>query len=598
MSMLRLVAALTVGVVGAAPAQLAISQPTERLLVLPLGVRTAADSAASVAVMDGAREKLAALARYKVLVIPKAKLCEALQASGFPCDGLLEESQARLLARFLNADAFTTGTLMREGTALKADVRVVDIGGAGFAFAFTATNGNPGTPAALAEAVAARLNTIVRAGEYARECQNHRQRGAFARALESARKAFAIEPNLTAAHLCVATVYEVQRMPPDSLIAAATRALRGDSLNATAWETIARNYQVKGDTLKAIEAFIAQLRGEPVNTRLRLGVAQTLLQQRQYQRAVDLLDDGLARNAGDQVMIDLRTRICIDGELWRCALDGLTRRAEADTSLLADTAFLKTVLGAAQQLSDTQALLRYGHAAARAHPNSAAFWKALGSAFELAGRPDSAIWAYRRSLTIDPSDLAGGLLVAKAMIEGAVYDTAQVNRWKADTARVRALRQAYADRMDTAKVYITRALAASDTGLRINTAVIMLTAGSKLAQAQAYEHAYPWLDQTLQTVAPRAPADTTGPRHQIRVQASFWFGLTSVQTLGGPYKAMLDSKHCGEAKAINDRIVRTKGALTLGARVHPPTANTLLLNLGRYEELMPRVKQAYKCTNF
>jgi len=67
----------------AAPAQVSYQpqQPTEKLLVLPLVVKTPADSAFSIAVMDVAREKLGSMAKYKIQVIPKAKLCEALKAS-------------------------------------------------------------------------------------------------------------------------------------------------------------------------------------------------------------------------------------------------------------------------------------------------------------------------------------------------------------------------------------------------------------------------------------------------------------------------------------------------------------------------------------
>ena len=89
----------------AAPAQVAPQQPAERLVVLPLAVKTPADSGLSIAIMDAARERLAGLARYKVTVVAKPKLCEALKASDFACDVLLDESQALLLARFMNANA-------------------------------------------------------------------------------------------------------------------------------------------------------------------------------------------------------------------------------------------------------------------------------------------------------------------------------------------------------------------------------------------------------------------------------------------------------------------------------------------------------------
>ncbi len=396
----------------------------------------------------------------------------------------------------------------------------------------------------------------------------------------------------------MATVYEAQRMPLDSQLVAYQRAAKGDSLNATAWENVARLYQQKGDTLKAIDAFIHELQGEPQNLQLRLGIAELLRQQKQYQRAVALLDDGLAKSQGDQRMLDLKARICIEGELWRCVLDGFVAAVKNDTTRLADSAFIKAALGAAQQLADTEQLLYFSHAAVRHFPKSAAFWKTLGAAFDAKGQRDSSIWAYRQSVALDPSDVGASLLVAKAIVDGAVYDTAQAGKLKADTAALHAYRNAFADKLDTARNYVAKAVSSPDTALRLNAAVILLTGGSKIGQAQAYDRARPWLEQTLQLVAPRAPADTVGPRQQIRVQASFWYGVSLFQMLPPAYQAMVKSKNCNDAKDVNDRIARTKEALLAGARVSPSFVNTLLTNLAKFEEQMPKVRQAFKCKNF
>ena len=594
----RLVVGLVFVLAPAAPAQVAPPQPAERLVVLPLTVKTPADSGPSIAIMDAARERLAGLARYKVMVVSKAKLCEALKASDFACDVLLDESQALLLGRFMNANAYTTGTLEHSGGSLVANIRVHDIGSSGYAALFSVTSGNPGTPAALGEAIAQRLNNVVRAGEQARECNDQRQKSQFNKALDAARKALTIEPNLAAAHICMATVYEAQRLPLDSQLVAYQRAAKGDSLNATAWENVARLYQQKGDTLKAIDAFIHELQGEPQNTQLRLGIAELLRQQKQYQRAVAILDDGLAKSQDDQRMADLKARICIEGELWRCVLDGFVAQAKKDSAKLADSAFIKAALGAAQQLSDTEQLLYFSHAAVRHFPKSAAFWKALGAVFDSRGQRDSSIWAYRQSLVLDPSDVGASLLVAKAIVDGAVYDTTQAGKLKADTAALHAYRNAFADKLDTARNYVAKAASSPDTALRLNAAVILLTGGSKIAQAQAYDRARPWLEQTLQLMALRTPADTVGPRQQIRVQASFWYGVSLFQALPPAYQAMVKSKSCNDAKEVNDRIAQTKDALLAGARVSPSFVNTLLTNLGKFEEQMPKVRQAFKCKNF
>ena len=581
----------------AAPAQLQVPQPTDKLLLLPLQVKAQGDSAFSVAVMDAARTKLASTAKYKIQVIPKPKLCEALKASDYPCDVLLDETQANQLGRFLTVNAYTIGWLERRGE-LTATVRVRDIGSSGMAALFSVPGGNPGTALALGESIAQRLNNIIRAAEQARDCDEQRKKSQFSKALDGARKALVIEPNLPAAHMCVATIYEAQHMGVDSQLAAYQRAAKGDSLNATAWENIARLYQQKGDTLKAIDSYVRELSGEPQNIQLRLGIAELLRQQRQYERSKAVLEEGLVKNPNDQRMMDFRQRICVEGQLLRCELDGFVEQARNDTSKLGDTTFLKPALGAAQQLSDTTQLLFFSRAAVRHFPKSAAFWKTLGSAYELKGQRDSSLFAYKQSLKIDPSDVKASLLVARGIVEGATYDTAQAAKLKSDTAALHAFRNAFADRVDSAKTYLAPGLSSPDSSDRLSASVFMLTAGSKVAQAQAYDRAYPWLDQLLQVVASRTPADTLGPRQQIRLQASFWYGVSSVASLSVPYTAMVKSKSCTEAKAINDRLARTKDALTFGARVHPPTANMMLQNVSKFEAVMPQVKKQFKCKNF
>src|SRR5690242_794855 len=160
----------------AAPAQQGYQPPSMKLLVLPLTAKTPTDSAMSIAVMDAAREKLGGMARSKVQVIPKPKLCEALKASDYPCDVLLDETQANQLARFLTVNAYTTGTLERSGGALTARIRVRDIGSSGMAALLSVPSVNPATAASLGEAIAQRVNTVIRAAEQARDCTEQRQK--------------------------------------------------------------------------------------------------------------------------------------------------------------------------------------------------------------------------------------------------------------------------------------------------------------------------------------------------------------------------------------------------------------------------------------
>jgi tetratricopeptide (TPR) repeat protein len=557
---------------------------------------SAADSAASIALSDVVRDRVTALTKNKVLVVPKAKLCEALKASGFPCDGLLDDQQAKQLARFLQVHAYVTGQFVKSGSTLRADVHLIDIASSGMSGTFTISDANPGTTAALADLIAQRVASIVRLSEPIRNCNEERKKGQFARARNEAQKALTQDPNSTGAWLCIATIYEAQRMPIDSVIAASERALKGDSLNGTALENIFRGYQQKGDTLRALDAVIKQLRGEPRNTSKRLGVAQLLRQLKLFQRAVDLLDEGLKVAAGDAQLLDLKLTMCNEAGMYSCSSRVFVEKAQHDTALLADTTFIKPAIGAAQQASDTAALDLFTREAIKRFPTNVSFVKARAGAFEMAGRLDSALAYNKRALAREPHDVSTSLQIGKLIVDAAVWDTTGAR----DTAAVRPRRLAFAQKVDSARPYLRPGLTSPDTTERLAAAVIMLTGGSKLAQAGAYDRAYPWLDSLLQVVAPKNPADTLGPKHQVRVNGSFWYGLSSVLTLNGPYQDMAKEKdkrlQCPKARAVFDRVTRTKAALQLGRRIHPPTADQMLGFVAQYEKSKPSVQRAFKCS--
>ena len=599
MRALQLAVAVTIGVATTATAQqlAAPQQPTERLLILPF-MASSADSATSIALSDAVRDRVTQLVKSKVTVVPKAKLCEALGQSGFPCNGLLDDQQARQLARFLQVHAYVTGSFAKSGTTLTADVQMIDIGSSGIAGRFTASNGNPGTAAALAETIAQRIATTVRLSEGIRNCNEERKKGQFGRARAEAQKALAIDPNSTGAYLCIATIFEAQRAPLDSVIAAAKLALKGDSCNGTAWEKIASGYQQKGDTLQAAEAYISQLCGEPRNAQKRLAIAQLLRQMKKADRAVEVLNAGLKLTPGDAQLLEMKLTICTEASNFRCALDVWVAKFDHDTALRGDTTFLKPALGAAQQVSDTQALLRFTEAAIRHFPNHPVYIRARAGAMEQAGKPDSALVYYKKALALEPNDVGTSLQIGKQIIDAAVWDTAAAKRLKSDTAALNRLRAAFAAKVDSARPFLRPGLNSPDSTQRLAASVIILTGGSKIAQAGAYDAAYRWLDTLLTILASKNAADTLGPKQQVRINASFWYGLSSVLTLNGPYQEMTKAKgaaRCPDARAVFDRLARTKTALLLGRRVHPPTADQMLGFVAQYEKAKPSVQAAFKC---
>jgi len=74
---------------------------------------------------------------------------------------------------------------------------------------------------------------------------------------------------------------------------------------------------------------------------------------------------------------------------------------------------------------------------------------------------------------------------------------------KIDTVALNRARAAFAQKVDSARPYLRPGMSSPDSTQRLAAAVIMLTAGSKLAQAGANDQAYAWLDTVLTIVARR-----------------------------------------------------------------------------------------------
>jgi tetratricopeptide (TPR) repeat protein len=364
----------------------------------------------------------------------------------------------------------------------------------------------------------------------------------------------------------------------------------------------------KGDTVGSINTFIGELAQNPADKQLRLALANQELQRKDYVEAMRLIDEGLKLTPSDQQLQETRKRIALDGaanatdlaskkSMSETLLAMMRQDATTDTAKLADTNNLKLAMGTAQGASDTAQYLWWSRAAVRHYPTSVSFMKQFAGAYLLAGQTDSAIGVYRQVLAANPNDVQTSLLVAKTMVDAAVWDTSKsgpCQRAK-DTVCLRRLREPFVAKINPARILLGTGYAAGDSGLKLTAYVVGLTGGSKLAQAAAYDDAYVWFDQLLNEMGPSGAA---GPKEQIRAQASFWFGISSAVTLQEPYKHMVDHKSCDEAKTINDRINRGIAAIDFGGRVAPSVAAQMRGIFSQYATNMPKVKQAFKCKNF
>lgn len=554
-----LVAAVTFGATPLA-AQLQRRGPSERILVLPLTVAQDDDTTFSVEFTDLVRERLASVARFRIAVIPKSQISEALQASGFPPNAILDLSTAQQLARFLSANALSVGQVSRQNGARHVEFRLLDVNRSG-------ASGTVGMPVPLsaelkkvAEDAADSIDVILKSAMDVRECELKRVQGKFKDALKKADDALKEYPRNGSAYLCLALIYEAQRQP-DSVRYALERAVDSDPSNATAWDRLARLYQQEGDTLKAAHAFRSRLQFRPTDQSLRIGVAVLYASTGLTDSAMSVLDQGLIYNPTDLAVLEVKERICTEAGRWDCILETLGQVAVIDTSRL-DTVFFAKVIGAAQQSGDTVEQAKWAVMATSRFPDNAAYWKAQGDAFQKLGKADSSLMAFEAAHRLDPTDVNAALAVANALIDEEQVDS--ITWQKLEMASENGTEQE-----------------------RRTTALLMVKFGSVLVQRSDWDGSIEALERSLLV-------DAETP---VRPTATFQLGIAYFQKLNAAYTAASEAKEvtCDKASEWSGWVTRGKAYLLEGANVNANLASQFGGYYEQYEGLIGQVREILKC---
>lgn len=560
---------------GRAPVQ------TERVVVVAPVPQDPGDSAYAVVFGDEFRKGVEGKSRRQLSVVTKDKIGEALEASGFSRDALLDDNAANQLARFLQADAYVVGRI-EANPIPKADIRLVELRRSGLSGWIHVTGPSGATAKQLADIATDSMEGQIRAAEATRECLDRRDRRDFRGAKERARRAFTFVPHHPAAAMCLAVVFEAEQAPPDSLIPVLELAVKGDSLNTRTWEMLGRQYQAKGahqDSLKAADAFLRQLQADPSDAKLRTGIAALLITLKEHARSRDVLNAALQQNPGDLQTLQLKARACEDGSLWPCLVEALAAQYDVDTSLVGKLDFYGKIFGAAQQANDTAAMVKWSGEAVRRLPNEVNMWRARLAAFNTAGMTDSALVANRRIGELDRTDIRPLLGMAQIYADRIKIDST-VPLDTTALARVDSLLQ---------RVIAIKSNAAgqpTDTAVWMNVAVMYFKPGSELVQKQVnFALGVRWLEQVLKYDV----------RKQLTTQAKFFLGLAYFFPLPAFDAQLRERKSCAMVDQEAETVAKAKEALTAGASVSPQTANQLLQYVNQFEQLIPQYRASFKC---
>ncbi len=289
-----------VGLVAPARAQLARMQASPnapKLLVVPFGKVTPADSDVANEIADRFRDRIRLAHNDDFAVILKRAMCEALEQSGFSCTTELEPTQVGQLANVMNARFIADGRLFSHGDSLLVLVRLVQAvrtNPMGASASITVPRAK--LSGSIGDQLADRIADKFRSFEYITRCRSERESKNYDRALDAARRALRYDAQSGGAYLCMALALQDQGGSPDSVQAALERAHDADSLNTTVARQLAVMYQDKRDTTNLIHMLRHIVAVDLNDNDLRKALAQLLVIRGHGDSAVMLLDEALARN--------------------------------------------------------------------------------------------------------------------------------------------------------------------------------------------------------------------------------------------------------------------------------------------------------------
>lgn len=604
----------TLCLTGLAAAPLAAQQgPLQRVLVLTPLPKTPDDSAYAVEFGTEFRGRLEGKTRRDFFVITTDKIGEALTASGFSKYALLDNSAAVQLARFLQADAYIVGDITSRPTP-RVDLHMVDLHGRSGLSGWVHAVGRPGMSGKDLAAVASdSMNASLKAASDTRDCLNRRDQRDFQGAIDRGRRAFEAVPDHPAAAMCIAVVFEAEHAPPDSEIGPLERAVKGDSLYTRAWEMLGRAYQAVGthaDSLKAANAFYAQLQSDPSDAQLRSGIAALFITLKQYERARQVVDVGLKTNPDDLQALKLKTLACDNGStdaarrvdslkaahadssavdaaqkqaatMYGCLASALGSQYGLDTTLVGNVDFYGKIFGAAQQAGDTTAMLKWSAEAVKHLPDNPSMWRARLAAFTTAGMNDSVLTADRRIAALDKSDFRPLLGMVQIYEDGLKIDST-VPLDTATTNRVDSLLQ------QAVRIETTPAGQPKDTTVWLNVALMYFKPATQMVQKRVdLPLAMDWLQKAVKYDV----------RKQLTTQADFFLGLAMTFNLQNKFdfKALQKSRSCKELGELNTYLAQLKAAMTAGASVQQSTADQVFKNLAGLDKFVTQASAAWKC---
>lgn len=395
--------------------------PPPRLMVANPALATSTDSAASVVIGDGMRDKITKAVAGTFTVLTKRDMNTALAAFGFADNEVLNAASAMRLANQIDARTLVTSTLSKGADGRFSLVVRISGSSASLDVGHVVTVAQlPGQPLPdFGSKAGEAIVPAIKAWNDAKACLDQSTTKPD-KANEAAQKAFRVQPGHGLASYCLAEIATKR----DSVGAATMQAwqdvTKADQYSLTAWQHIAVIYNTKGDSAKVVETYQQMLRVAPTNQLLRDQSYKVFQGYGRPDAAMQVVEDGIKMDPANTDWYDLKSNVCIGKDDLACAVSALEELFSID-STKADTNFYAKILYAAKMKPDTAKYLMWAKRGASKYDSRADILEELAIAYGWAGQSDSSVATARKMIMVDDTKTTALGRIVKSLIEGKKY---------------------------------------------------------------------------------------------------------------------------------------------------------------------------------
>lgn len=306
-------------------------------------------------VANAVRERIASDFDMRALwVVPESTITDYLIRAGYPAEQPLSTADSRQLARSFGADELLNGIVTKTSTG---GYRVQA------AWSLSARDDMvqplPAVEATkisdVAKLVTREFQTARKQVESVQRCVSLARSRNYAAALAEARKAIDAYPRSVLGRVCIANIFDQQKLGPDSMLRISNEILGIHAENARALAFAADAYGEKKMVDEQVRALEQLMRVEPSNRRARIVLINVYAGRDELDRAKQLIDTLVAVEP-DSGSLGLQFRIYLRLKEWAAAVAIGERLIDTDTSTATRDLFVR-LIAAADAAGDAQKAL-------------------------------------------------------------------------------------------------------------------------------------------------------------------------------------------------------------------------------------------------